>query len=182
MGMKRRVTLRKVTVRDAHLLTRWLNDKHIVGSMNPILRCDHHTVQELQRDIKTCNPHEELWFMVHIPGKKEPIGHGGIDDIDFHDKRGEIFFFIGDKKEWGKGYGTETAHALVDYAFKKLRLHSLFASAMVTNISSQRVLQKIGFRKIGIRRGYNCIGKKFVDEILYDLTADEHKQRRKVYK
>ena len=176
--MNYRISLRKTSGRDAPLLTKWFNDKSIVGQMSTVLRCNHHTPASVKKDIQTIGPQSERWFMVCIRGKKQPIGHGGIDDIDQHDKRGEIFFLIGDKTEWGKGYGTEIVQALVHYGFEKLKLHSLFASATITNTSSQKVLENAGFRKIGLRRGYNYINGKFIDEVLYDMTKKDYSTKR----
>jgi diamine N-acetyltransferase len=114
--------------------------------------------------------------MVYLKGKKDPIGHAGIDDLDFDDKRGEIFFLIGDRKEQGKGYGKEIVKLLLKYGFKQLHFHSIFASAVIVNISSQKILERSGFRKIGVRRGYNLINGKFLDEVFYDITIDDYKR------
>src|SRR3989338_8098098 len=171
--MNSKISLRKITARDAPLLARWFNDQSLVGQMSTVLRCNHHTVNSVKKDIQNVDSRSERWFMVHIPEKKQPIGHGGIDDIHRHDQRGEVFFLLGDKAEWGKGFGTEIVRALVQYGFEKLRLHSLFASATITNISSQKVLEKAGFHRIGLRRGYNYINGKFIDEVFYDLTKKD---------
>ncbi|MEH7072953.1 GNAT family N-acetyltransferase [Neobacillus drentensis] len=72
----------------------------------------------------------------------------------FHVLRGSLqSAFIGyflDKKHNGKGYTTEAVKLLVDYAFKKLRLHRIEAGVMPHNIGSIRVLEKSGFHKEGL--------------------------------
>lgn len=60
-----------------------------------------------------------------------------------------IGYFL-DKKHNGKGYTTEAAKLLVDYAFTEIKLHRIEAGVMPHNIGSIRVLEKAGFHKEGI--------------------------------
>ncbi|MFT5250293.1 MAG: ribosomal-protein-alanine N-acetyltransferase [bacterium] len=47
------------------------------------------------------------------------------------------------KKEWGKGYATESARAVLDYGFNTLKLNEIIGRASKNNISSIRVLEKL---------------------------------------
>jgi len=51
---------------------------------------------------------------------------------------------------WGRGYATEAARAMVDYAFEHLGYELLHAGARVTNAASRRVLEKCGFQWTGV--------------------------------
>lgn len=174
--MKDNIILKPVMLKHATVLLKWFKDKENVKYMSSIIRYEKHTLKSIENDIKTSDPRFERLFMVYLKGKKDPIGHAGIDDLDFDDKRGEIFFLIGDRKEQGKGYGKEIVKLLLKYGFKQLHFHSIFASAVIVNISSQKILERSGFRKIGVRRGYNLINGKFLDEVFYDITIDDYKR------
>ena len=174
-----RVFIRKVKVKDAPILVHWLNNKKNTRYMSPLVRCHRHTKISVKKEIKNVDRFYERLFMVYVKGQDKPIGHAGIDDIYFEDKRGEIFFLIGDKENQGKGYGKEIVNALLRYGFKRLHLHSISATAVADNQASIHLLQKAGFKKIGIRREYNCINGRFVDEIQYDLLAKEYNQKVK---
>lgn len=50
---------------------------------------------------------------------------------------------------WGKGYATEAAAAIADYAFSVLKADALFAGHNPNNVASSKVLLKLGFRYIG---------------------------------
>ena len=171
--MSSKLYLQPVKVTDAKILAQWFNDHENVKYMSPYVRCLKHTPKSVALDIKNTDPDLERQFMVYIKNKKEPIGYAGIEEIDFDDKRGEIYFLIGDRSEQGKGYGQEITRLLIDYAFNKLKLHSLFADVTVLNKPSIKLMEKCGFRRIGVRRDYNYIDGKFVDEVFFDLVKKE---------
>lgn len=52
------------------------------------------------------------------------------------------------KKYWGKGIATETAIASLQYSFDRLNANVVYAMADVENISSNKILKKLGFSHI----------------------------------
>jgi len=137
------LSLRKVRVNDAPLIAKWYKDKNNVKYMSTVVRCMKNTPLSLRKEIKESDSNYERMFMVLKKGKKQPIGQAGIDELNLYDKRGEIFFLIGDKEEQGKGYGKEILKLLLKEAFEKLKLHSLFATATVNNLPSIKTLEEI---------------------------------------
>lgn len=173
------VYLKKVKIEDASVLLRWFNDPFVKKYMSTIIRAETYTLTSVRRLIKSYDPSYERLFMIFRKGKREPIGHAGIDDIDFYDRKGEVFFFIGDENERGKGYGKKIVQQLVCYGFKRLKLNSLFATAMIDNKASLKILDAVGFKKLGIRREYNYVQGKFVDEVFLDMTLNDYKHKLK---
>ena len=55
----------------------------------------------------------------------------------------EIGWLLG-KEYWGQGYAPEAAQAWLDHAFNSLNLPEVVAWTTVTNLPSQRVMQKLG--------------------------------------
>lgn len=47
----------------------------------------------------------------------------------------------------GKGIGTETAIASLDYGFEKLDLPKICAAADIDNVGSNKILRKIGLQQ-----------------------------------
>ena len=45
---------------------------------------------------------------------------------------------------WGKGYATEVSSALVDKGFSELGVSTVWGETMALNVSSQRVMEKVG--------------------------------------
>ncbi|MFH1276546.1 MAG: GNAT family protein [Candidatus Woesearchaeota archaeon] len=170
--MKKQINLRDVELRDAEIIANWFNDQNNVQFMSTVVRCLHHTKESVENDIKNIDLNFERLFIVEL--ENESIGYAGIDDIDFDDKKGEVFVIIGDKDQQGKGYGQQVMKLLLKVAFDELKLNSLFATVTVENKASSIMLQKSGFKEIGIRREYNYINGKFVDEIFYDLIRRDY--------
>ncbi len=54
-----------------------------------------------------------------------------------------------DEEHRGRGYATEAANALVDYAFASGRVRKVRAHTKLENAASERVLTKCGFERLG---------------------------------
>ena len=72
------------------------------------------------------------------------IGWCGVGCLDFNHNCKEVFYLIG-KNYWNRGYATEALQGLIDYCFNNLRLNKLTAVVKPENISSRKVLEKLGF-------------------------------------
>ena len=57
----------------------------------------------------------------------------------------EIGYAIG-KAYWGRGYASEAAQAVIDYAFRTLHIPRIVTPADADNVPSQRLLKRLGFR------------------------------------
>ncbi len=68
-----------------------------------------------------------------------------------------------DKEHNAKGYTTEALQLVVDFAFRELKLHRIEAGAMLDNLASIRVLEKVGFKKEGIAKENIRINGKWTD-------------------
>ena len=84
-------------------------------------------------------------------------------------KNGIIGYSI-DKEQEGKGYMKEALMAVVEYAFKEMRLHRIEASALVENERSKGVLKACGFKELGVNEKYLFINGKWRDHITYYKT------------
>jgi len=53
---------------------------------------------------------------------------------------------------WGRGYATEGSRALIQKAFVDLGARRLYATTMVVNVASRRVMEKAGLRFVRVLR------------------------------
>jgi len=75
------------------------------------------------------------------------LGCCGLRPHDL-DKGGCELGFHLKQEHWGKGYATEAAKAVIDYALNTLKVKNLVAGHHPQNEGSRKVLLKLGFRRI----------------------------------
>ena len=92
-----------------------------------------------------------------------------------HD-RAELGYWIG-KPFWGRGYATEAAAAIVDWAFSALQLHRIHSGHFSHNPASGRVLRKLGMRHEGRLREHVRKGDRRIDLEQYALLRSEWVER-----
>jgi ribosomal-protein-alanine N-acetyltransferase len=96
----------------------------------------------------TANPLAEpydLWPVVEKSTGKV-IGHCGLLDKDVDGTKEFELVYVLAKSVWGKGYATEIARALRDYAFTFCGLTRLIALIEPENVASEKVAVNAGMR------------------------------------
>ncbi len=73
----------------------------------------------------------------------------------------------------GNGYVAEGVVALLRYGFESLNLHRIEAAIVPRNLSSRRVVEKIGLREEGTSLGFLQIRGVFEDHVRYAITSEE---------
>jgi ribosomal-protein-alanine N-acetyltransferase len=108
----------------------------------------------------------------------ELIGTLGLYAIDLDNRRAILGFDLL-PKYWGKGYMAEAVNALLDYAFGKLKLNRISASAEPDNKRSLAVMRRCGFRKEGVLRQLDYYKGAYHDDVVYSILSVEWKKTRK---
>ncbi|MCK5785584.1 MAG: GNAT family N-acetyltransferase [Candidatus Sabulitectum sp.] len=102
----------------------------------------------------------------------ELMGVVGISVSKNHN-RGELGYWFG-KPYWNKGYCSEAAAALVEYAFSEMGLHKITSRHFLHNPASGRVLEKIGFTKEGILRDEYMKDGNYISASVFGLLKADH--------
>ena len=135
----------------------WLNDQDVTyyldRSEKPV------EMDDLLSYWNTNNAHENMtWLAICIADDGRHIGNIRLGSIDKLHLRARVGLLIGEKEEWGKGYGTEALQLLCEIAFDKMKLNKLYAGIVEGHIGSRRVFEKVGFEVEGVLK----------DEVLVD--------------
>ena len=75
-----------------------------------------------------------------------------------------------------KGYGTEAAQIMVDYLFLSKEIVRIQATTDVKNKASQRVLEKVGFKREATLRKVGFVRGKWTDGYLYSILREEWRE------
>lgn len=88
-------------------------------------------------------------FAVEIKESGEFAGFVGLHNVEFEapfTPAVEIAWRL-DYEYWGKGYGSEAAKAVLNYAFKTLKLKEVVAFTVHDNTRTIHVMEKIGMKR-----------------------------------
>lgn len=102
------------------------------------------------------------------------IGTIGLFQVARGPRQCAILGYSLDQEHNGKGYTTEAAKLVVEYAFETLYLHRIEAGVMPHNIGSIRVLEKVGFHKEGIAKKNVQINGNWEDHQMLAIINPTH--------
>jgi len=110
-----------------------------------------------------------LCLAIYEKGENSIIGWCGIDGIPEQEntERMEIFYAI-DSAYRNKGYATQCALKLLEYAFEVAKIERVFGGCDKDNISSFKVLAKSGMVLYNVRD--NGDPKFYIDKDIYKKT------------
>ncbi len=106
----------------------------------------------------------------------EPVGYCGLYDLS--GGRAQITFLVGEASRRGRGAGREIGELLLRAAFARHDIDALEARVVVENEASLRLCRALGFRDVGRLRGSHRLGDRRIDEILLELTREDHAGKR----
>ncbi|MGH2710291.1 MAG: GNAT family N-acetyltransferase [Actinomycetota bacterium] len=111
-------------------------------------------------------------YVFAIMKEGEYLGGVGLHSYRL-DGLGELGYWIRTDRA-GQGYTTEAGEALVAFAFDVVKLYRLELRTGVENHASQRVAEKLGFRKEGtLRQGAPLGTEGGYDCYIYGLLAED---------
>jgi RimJ/RimL family protein N-acetyltransferase len=117
-------------------------------------------------------------FVICLEEDDRPIGEASLFHLDHLNGTAELGIFIGEKAEWGKGYGTEAVNALVDYGFGWLRLERIWLEVWTENPRAIRAYEKAGFAREATLRHDRFEDGVFTDGHIMAILRDEWLARR----
>ena len=105
------------------------------------------TVEELREYIekKSANPDTMFYGIFLLDGDRH-IGTIKLEPIDRVNKKAVLGILIGDKREWGKGYGPEAMRLLIDYCIEEGLMVGL--GVLAQNEAAIRAYKRVGFEEV----------------------------------
>ena len=104
---------------------------------------------------------------ITLKEEKKVIGMVNLYDIDYNSWKCKLGYWIGEDYR-RCGYTEEACRAIIRFAFKKLKMHKIAATTLIDNYSSNKLLKKLGFKKLAISKHDRCICGKFCDCYLWE--------------
>jgi len=158
-----RIYIRLLEEKDASVSWIWRNDpkvwKHTGAKPNKLIT---HSI-ELEWIKEVLQRKNEIRFAICEKETGEYIGNVQLTGINGYDAAFHIF--IGDKKSWGRGYGTEATRLLLNYGFNVLNLQSIYLDVKKENKAAIRVYSKVGFLDVFTYGDYRRMAVYETDKI-----------------
>jgi RimJ/RimL family protein N-acetyltransferase len=140
-----RLLLRRVEAPDATIVAGLWSDPTVTRYMGGP-RNFNKVRLEFEAEARRSTVSTTGWWPVVEKASGRVIGECGLIEKEV-DGRGEIeLVYVFAFDSWGKGFATEAALALRDYAFRRLGLRRIVALIDPENYASARVAEKIGMQ------------------------------------
>lgn len=171
----KKVNLRVREKEDLQLLAEWFNNPEFFGEYNPLCQTSR---TDMEKSIENSNSSETKSFIIE---KKDgnKIGYI-IHFVVVWNGIGKLATIAYSLKptERGKGYGTEAVQIMVDFLFLTRDVPCIQATTHIKNVASQRVLEKVGFKREGILRKRFYIRGKWNDQVVFSILREEWKEAK----
>ena len=153
----KKIYLRNIFEKDCNYkYLNWLKNK----SVNEFLetRWLKQSIRLIKKYVSNINKSKNAHIFAIIDKKNNlHVGNIKIHEIDKFHKFAQIGYFIGEKKNMGKGFATEAIKLITEFAFKNLKLKYVYATVYEKNYGSIRSLKKNKYK----------INGRFLNKILF---------------
>ena len=169
-----RIRLRHIERDDLPQFVTWLNDPEVrqgIAIYLPLSQMD----EERWFENMLKSPKDEHPFVIEVKSGEgwERVGNCSVFSINWRNRSAEIGIFIGEKRYWNQGYGTETMRLLLRHGFNTLNLHRLFLRVYENNLRAIRAYERSGFIHEGRMRQAEFSDGDYVDILLMSVLRPE---------
>ena len=172
------VYLRPAERTDLPTFVRWFTDadvlRNLAGRAPMSLAAEEGWFERMVGAQGTTDYH----FVICLLSDGRPIGTAGLHDLNHVDGRAEFGIAIGEKSEWGKGYGTDATRAICDFGFGELRLERIGLFVYADNERARRTYEAAGFVHEGTYRRAHFADGDHHDVHVMSMLRDEWVEHR----
>lgn len=145
----------------------WMKDQEVHEFTEQ--RYEKFSIKKIKKFIcdKNRSKHEFL-YGIFLKDNDEHIGNIKLGPINFHHKRSEVSYFIGERKYWGCGYAHHAIIEIIRIA-KKKKIKKLKAGCYSKNKSSIKVLKKCKFKIEGKLKSEIIYKKRRITGYIFGL-------------
>ena len=165
------VVMRPPRLADAPNYCRWLANPEVTRFLQR--HEDPPTLREERQFLRERLRLSDVVFWTITTSNGEHIGCISLAMINREHRRAVFGIFIGEPKYWGQGYGTAAGRLVINYGFRRLRLHRIYLHVYAYNIPGVKSYRKLGFQMEGRLRDHLYRGRYFHDILVMGLLRSE---------
>ncbi|MCR6110538.1 GNAT family N-acetyltransferase [Bacillus sp. A301a_S52] len=169
----KRLLLRNIINEDAKNILHYMSDEDVMQyyGLAPFKSLND-ALDEISWYQTLLNKKTGIRWGITLKEKGIIIGSCGFHNIVLQHSRAEIGFELS-KEMWGKGIAHEAVEAIINYGFNQMDFQRIEALIEPPNLSSQRLVEKLGFMREGLLRNYEFTCGKFYDLYMYSLLKQD---------
>ncbi len=173
-----RLIMRHFSLEDVDEVTNLVGEREIASSTMNIPHPYDKSIAEkwIRSHERSLVRDEGVSFAVTLLNSGRLVGSIGLG-IEREFQRAELGYWIG-KPFWNQGYATEASGAVIEFGFGTLGLNRIFASHLVRNPGSGRVMEKNGMRFEGCLRQHIVKWGNFEDLNYYAILKEDFQNSR----
>jgi diamine N-acetyltransferase len=168
-----RIILRSLEWDDLVYIQKWSNDSELRGLIGEIAPMTMDEAREFYERVR--KDEQRAWFVIVLKEDGRVIGEAGLLRIFPAWRTTDLSIILGERDSWGRGYGTEAIHLLLDYAFGCLKLHRVAIGVVDFNEVALRFYEKVGFKREGVQRDGYYFEHEYRDFVMMSILENEYR-------
>lgn len=112
---------------------------------------------------------KQLRLAICLNTTSEAIGLIDLFDFDPNNRRAGVGIIIASEKSRNLGLGQQALNLLIEYSFKQLQLHQLYANIATNNNESIKLFTKFDFKMAGVKKEWMYLDNSYQDEAIFQL-------------
>lgn len=174
-----KVYLRDVKIEDVDDRYKWSLDKDVTAYLNVPDRYPPFSKEETKEWLILCISHRNGYYQKAIVNENGiHIGWVDLKNIDKINRNAELGIAIGDRRFWGKGYGSLALIKILEFGFNKFTLEKIWLRVDSDNNRAKKCYEKNGFVFEGVMRKDRLRKGIFIDRCRYSILKDEFKKMK----
>ncbi len=168
-----RLVIRRFEPRDADAFAEYRGNPDVARFQSWSVPLAPGYAQRMVADFAAGDPDAPGWFQYAIatPIEGALIGDIGVH-LDDNMRQADIGFTLAPAWQ-GRGYAFEAVNRMLEHLFSERGLHKVSADCDARNEPSAKLLDRLGFKREGLRRQHTWIKGEWTDDLLFGLLSDE---------
>jgi RimJ/RimL family protein N-acetyltransferase len=157
---------------DSDALFAWINDRDLVvlsAPFAPVERAAHDAWFDAVRARE-----DTAIFAVRLRDGNRLVGTCQLHSIGGPEGEADLQIRIGERDVWGRGVGREAVELLSGYGFGELGLDRIHLHVFASNDRAQRLYERCGFRREGVRSEAVVIEGRPTEVVLMAKLRSDH--------
>lgn len=150
----------------------WLNDMEVCeGTSHGIYPYSKKNALDYIQQAN--NADQALILAIVLHENDLHIGNIALQRINWIYRTAEFAILLGDKNQWGKGYGLEAGRLLIAHGFSALNLNRIECATFDSNEGMRKLALTLGMQQEGVRRKAAYKNGVFLDIVEFGVLREE---------